>query len=112
VHESIAELKSISESAAQTGATGSFGDLPLAVLSSDPDRPQPDLPEDLVKPTSVAWEQMQKELAQLSTRGTRVVAKNSGHYIQLDRPDLVVAAVRSIVEQVRAGCRSSRIADY
>jgi pimeloyl-ACP methyl ester carboxylesterase len=101
VHESIAELKAISESAAQTAATGSLGDLPLAVLSSDPDRPQPDLPEDLVKPTSVAWEQMQKEMAQLSTRGTRVVAKNSGHYIQLDRPDLVIAAVRSIVDQAR-----------
>lgn len=99
VHESVAELKAISESAAQTAATGSLGDIPLVVLSSDPDRQQPDLPEDLVKPTNDAWEQMQKELAQLSSRSTRVIAKNSGHYIQLDRPDLVIEAVRSVVDQ-------------
>jgi pimeloyl-ACP methyl ester carboxylesterase len=101
VHESIAELKSISESAAQTAASGSLRDMPLAVLSQDPNMPQPDLPEDLVKPTSDAWQQMQKELAQLSTRSTHVIAKNSGHYIQLDHPDLVIEAVRKVVDQVR-----------
>lgn len=88
-------------SAAQTAATGSLGDLPLAVLSQDPDSPHPDLPEDLVKPTVDAWSKMQDELAQLSTRSTHVIAKNSGHYIQLDRPDLVVEAVHQIVQQAR-----------
>jgi pimeloyl-ACP methyl ester carboxylesterase len=97
--EGVAELKSISESAAQAAATGTLGDLPLAVLTADPDQPQPDLPEDLEKPTSAAWQQMQRELAQLSTRSTHVIAKNSGHYIQLDRPDLVIEAVRNVVEE-------------
>lgn len=101
VHESIAELKAISQSAAQASATGSLGDLPLIVLSGDPAVPEPDIPEDLVKPTSDAWQQMQKELAQLSTRSIQVTAKNSGHYIQFDRADLVVNAVRSVVAQVR-----------
>ncbi|MGC1370744.1 MAG: alpha/beta hydrolase [Candidatus Sulfotelmatobacter sp.] len=101
VRESVAELKSISESAAQTAATGSIGNIPLVVLSQDPDAPQYDLPEDLVKPTNDAWQQMQKELAHLSTRGSRVIAKNSGHYIQLDRPDVVVDAVRKVVNAVR-----------
>jgi pimeloyl-ACP methyl ester carboxylesterase len=99
--ESVAELKAVSTSAAQTGVTGPLGDIPLAVLSRDPNMPQPDLPEDLVKPASNAWQQMQDELAQLSTRSTHVIAKNSGHYIQLDRPDAVVAAVRDVVEKAR-----------
>jgi pimeloyl-ACP methyl ester carboxylesterase len=60
------------------------------------------LPEDLVKPTSAAWQQMQEELAHLSTRGTHTIAKNSGHYVQLDRPDLVVEAVRKVVDQARS----------
>jgi pimeloyl-ACP methyl ester carboxylesterase len=102
VREGVAELKAISESAAQTAATGTLGDLPLAVLSEDPETPQPDLPEDLVKPTSAAWQQMQEELAHLSTRGTHTIAKNSGHYVQLDRPDLVVEAVRKVVDQARS----------
>jgi pimeloyl-ACP methyl ester carboxylesterase len=102
VREGVAELKAISESAAQAASVGTLGDLPLAVLSHDPDKPQPDLPEDLVRPTSEAWQQMQNELAQLSTRSTHVVAKNSGHYIQLDRPDLVIEAVRHVVDQARS----------
>ncbi len=99
--EGVVELKAFPESAAQTAATGSLGDLPLAVLSHDPDKPQPDMPEDLVKPINDAWQQMQTELSHLSTRGTRVVAKNSGHYIQLDRPELVIEAVRAVVGQAR-----------
>lgn len=99
VREGVAELKSISESASQAGQTGTLGDIPLIVVSSDPDKPQPELPEDLAKPASDAWQRMQKELAQLSTRSTHIVAKNSGHYVQLDRPDVVVGAVRQVVNQ-------------
>lgn len=101
LREGVAELKAISESAAQTAATGSLGDLPLAVLSHDPDQPQPDLPEDLVKPTNDVWEQMQQELAQLSSRSKRTIATRSGHYIQLDQPDLVIETVHGVVNQAR-----------
>lgn len=100
--ESVEELKAFSKSAMQTEATGSLGNLPLAVLSSDPSMPRPELPEDLVKPTVDAWQQMQEELAHLSTRSVRVVAKNSGHYIQINRPDVVIEAVRNMVEEIRA----------
>ena len=99
--EGVAELKTFPESAAQTATTGSLGDMPLAVLSHDPNTPQPDLPEDLVKPTNDVWQQMQTELERLSTRGVQVIAKNSGHYIQLDRPDVVITAVRDLVDQAR-----------
>jgi pimeloyl-ACP methyl ester carboxylesterase len=100
--EGVVELKAFPESAAQTATTGSLGDIPLVVLSHDPGTPQPDLPEDLVKPTNDAWQKMQTELGQLSTRSTQVIAKNSGHYLQLDRPDVVIEGVRNIVGQVRA----------
>jgi pimeloyl-ACP methyl ester carboxylesterase len=98
--EGLAALKTFPESAAQAATAGSLGDLPLAVLSHDPDIPVPDIPADLVKPMDDAWEQMQQELARLSTRGTRTVAKNSSHYIQLDRPDLAIGAIRTVVSQV------------
>src|SRR5580658_3102459 len=99
--ESVAELKAFPESAAQTASTGSLGDMPLAVLSHDPDKPSAELPADIAKTTNDAWEKMQEELARLSTRGTQVIAKNSAHYIQIDRPDVVIDAVRSVVGQVR-----------
>jgi pimeloyl-ACP methyl ester carboxylesterase len=100
--EGVAEMKAFSESAAQTAATGSLGDLPLAVLSHDPDKPSADLPADLAKPTNDAWEKMQEELARLSTRGTQTIARNSSHYIQIDRPEIVIDAVRKVVEQARS----------
>lgn len=99
--EGVAELKGFPESAAQTAATGPLGDMPLAVLSHDPDKPSADLPADLAKPTNDAWEKMQEEMAHLSTRGTQAIAKNSSHYIQIDRPDVVIEAVRAVVEQAR-----------
>ncbi len=100
-HENLQEMKAFPESAAETAATGSLGNIPLIVLSHDPDKPSNDLPPDLAKPVNAAWEKMQEELAHLSTRGTQMIAKNSAHYIQLDRPDVVIEAVRAVVQQVR-----------
>jgi pimeloyl-ACP methyl ester carboxylesterase len=99
--EQLAEMSAFPESAAETAQTGSLSDMPLAVLSHDPDKPSSDLPPDLAKPTNEAWEKMQEELAHLSTRGTQTVAKNSAHYIQIDRPEVVIDAVRNVVEQAR-----------
>ncbi len=31
-----------------------------------------------------------------------MIAKNSSHYIQMDRPDIVIDAIRGLVDQVRA----------
>lgn len=99
--EGLAVLKAFPQSAVEAASAGSLGDLPLAVLSHDPEKPQPDVPEDLVKPLDDAWDQMQKELTRLSTRGTRTIAKDSGHYIQLERPELVIEAVHKVVDQAR-----------
>jgi pimeloyl-ACP methyl ester carboxylesterase len=99
--EGLVELKNFPESAAQAGTTGLLGDLPLAVLSHDPEKPDPYTPADIRKPFNDAWDKMQDDLTHLSTRGTRTIAKNSGHYIQLDRPDLVIEAVRNVVDQAR-----------
>jgi pimeloyl-ACP methyl ester carboxylesterase len=100
-HEAFAELKAFPQSAREAAATGTLGDLPLIVLSHDPDKPSSELSPDVAKPTNEAWEKMQEELARLSTRGTQMVAKNSAHYIQNDRPDLVIDAVHRVVEQAR-----------
>jgi len=100
--EAVAEMKALPLSAGLTAATGLLGDMPLEVLSHDPDKPVNDLPADLDKPTNRAWEKMQEELAHLSTQGTQTIAKGSAHYIQLDRPDVVVEAVHAVVNQVRS----------
>src|SRR5215831_3638477 len=100
-HEKTTEMKTFSQSAAEAAAVTSLGDIPLVVLSHDPDKPSAELPADLAKTTNEAWEKMQEELAHLSTRGTQSIAKNSSHYIQLDRPELVIDTVRKVVDEAR-----------
>ena len=95
--ETHAECVSImDESANEVRATGSLGDLPLVVLMEDPDKN--------TKEFLSVFEQGQMELSHLSRNGKRVIAKGSGHQIQLERPDLVIQAVREVVER----CRPSR----
>ncbi|HJU17105.1 MAG TPA: alpha/beta hydrolase [Stellaceae bacterium] len=51
-----------------------------------------------------SWEpvlmELQRRLADLSPKGRLLVARGSGHYIQTDRPALVVSAIRSAVSEV------------
>jgi pimeloyl-ACP methyl ester carboxylesterase len=97
-HEAVRELEAFGESAAQAGAITSLGDLPLIVLSHDPDKPSSEFPPALSYSINEVWERMQEDLAHLSTRGTQRIVKNSSHYIQVDRPDVVVAAVRDVLD--------------
>lgn len=49
------------------------------------------------------WHQLQRQLAQLVPGVRQIIATNSGHYIQLDRPQLVIEATRAVVDAVRNG---------
>ena len=48
-----------------------------------------------------AWGQMQENLKNLSTRSRRIIAKDSSHYIQIDRADLIEKEVPLFIEQIR-----------
>jgi pimeloyl-ACP methyl ester carboxylesterase len=91
-----AELAALPETAKEVANSGSLGVLPLIVLSQQPGLRSPDNPR-ANQETDALWEQMQKELTALSTNGRRIVAQGSGHYIQIQRPDLVIAAIRELV---------------
>lgn len=67
-----------------------LGNLPLVVVSAG--KPGPGFAKfwDI-------WELAQKELLNLSTNSSHVVAANSGHYVQISEPDLVASAIRSLI---------------
>ncbi len=75
-------------SAAQAAAVSSLGDLPLVVLSGDHH--------------AAPYIDWQRDLAQLSSRGRQLVASDSGHWIHLDRPELVTRTVREVVAAARS----------
>src|SRR3546814_17059962 len=47
------------------------------------------------------WPPLQEELASLVPDSRLVVDEESGHYIQLEQPDLVTEAIRQAVDAVR-----------
>jgi hypothetical protein len=46
---------------------------------------------------------LQRSFLTLSTNARQVVATHSGHFIQVDQPATVIAAIRSVVVSVRTG---------
>jgi pimeloyl-ACP methyl ester carboxylesterase len=47
------------------------------------------------------WRLLQQDLASLSERGCLIVAPRSGHLVQTDQPEIVVDAIRTVVETAR-----------
>jgi pimeloyl-ACP methyl ester carboxylesterase len=95
------ELAALQESAAQVRAarlaSPSYGHLPLIVLSRDYSQDRSPQGEQ----TAATWDALQHNLASLSSNSRQSVAAHSGHYIQLDRPDLAIAAIQSVWQEAR-----------
>ena len=74
----------------QLQAAPGLGARPLIVLAAGQNMEQ-----------TPYWADAQRQQAALSTNGRLIVAAGSGHGINLERPALVIDAVRQVVKQVR-----------
>ena len=92
-----AEAENFDRSGEETVHTGPYGSLPILIFSQDPVRTAKTQTMDVV----MAWNQMQEDLKQLSTRSRRIIAKGSSHYVQGDRADLIEREVPKFIEQIR-----------
>jgi len=78
-----------------------LGDLPWIVLTAEGTGKGPPTPPEERAAMGQAWKAMHDEAAGLSTRGeNRMVA--SGHSIQWEKPDVVAATIKEVVDAVRA----------
>lgn len=90
----------------QVRAVTSFGDIPLAVVSRNPENTnmvaflQP-LPEELNSHIMQLWQDLQTELQGLSSNNTRYTAERSDHGVPFYEPRLVVDAIRQVVDAYR-----------
>jgi pimeloyl-ACP methyl ester carboxylesterase len=83
------------------GLGGRVGDCPISVISHSQKFPPP---FDVLE---VGWDEGQQRLAALSTNSELIVAEKSGHLIQIDEPEVVVAAIRRVWLAARDGTRLS-----
>jgi pimeloyl-ACP methyl ester carboxylesterase len=98
-----AEVAALKDSGDEARHASSLDSLPLVVVSHDPEKgAAPGLiPSDLSRRFENQWVLLQEELTHLSTNGSRVVATGSTHYVQVDRPDLVIAAIQKVLEAAK-----------
>jgi pimeloyl-ACP methyl ester carboxylesterase len=77
-----------------------LGDMPLVVLTRGLGRTTAGagVSAEDAEQHNAAEAEMQAELAALSSHGKHIIAEESGHYIQVDQPELVIDAIREVVE--------------
>jgi pimeloyl-ACP methyl ester carboxylesterase len=89
------EEEGIAASNREVRNAGPFPDVPLTVIAATDHGPY-----------FRKWEptlmRLQRQLAALSPQGSLIVAQGSGHDVQLDRPQIVVEAVRRMAAAVQA----------
>jgi pimeloyl-ACP methyl ester carboxylesterase len=102
----IAENVDIRPGNQQARAVSTLGDLPLVVISQGPNvrglgydwGPLPTETEACLQQT---WQDMQGELAGLSSNTTRLTARG-GHGFPVEEPELVVDAILELVNEIRS----------
>jgi penicillin amidase len=95
-------------------ARRSYGNMPLIVLTHGAQSVEayPGLTVEQVDAMDRLWTRMHEELTALSLRGSHRRVERSGHYIQKDRPDVVIDAVQEVVRDIRdtrAAATSKRV---
>jgi pimeloyl-ACP methyl ester carboxylesterase len=104
----LQELDSLDATFAAAGQLRDLGDRPIVVLTAM--KPYPAAMLKAVQMTTeqgqrmqAAWKDMHDDEASWSHHSRHELVPDATHYIQFDRPDVVIAAVREAVTDVRSG---------
>ncbi|MBC3875133.1 alpha/beta hydrolase [Undibacterium flavidum] len=97
----LKEEDALEQTLNEAGTFRHLGDRPIAVLTAVQPVPKQELSKfDKALKENGSW--MQKDQAKWSSQSQHQLVQDTGHYIQLDRPAVVIDAVRSVISKVRA----------
>lgn len=100
----LEETDKLEESLAQLKLTGNkIENKPLVVISAGK-APKPEevgLSQEFTDRFNAAWQELQKDLASLSTKSVHIIADDSGHMIPQHQPQIIIDAIQSMVNEVR-----------
>jgi pimeloyl-ACP methyl ester carboxylesterase len=99
------ELAMLKETFAESGTFRSLGDRPLVVLTAMAPLEPGDLAALKLTPEQgrqlqAAWLELHEDEATWSSRARHVRVDDARHYIQFDRPDAVIEAIREVVQSI------------
>jgi pimeloyl-ACP methyl ester carboxylesterase len=104
----LLEADSIETTFAEAGTFRDLGDRPLVVLTAmaPPDEAMlaaMKMTREQGEAFQSEWKVLHDEEATWSTRSRHELVPDATHYIQMERPDVVIRAVSEVVEALRAG---------
>ncbi len=74
-----------------------FGNIPFIVITGT-DKMKRGVPDAKTNQASMkCWMELQNDHLNLSTNSKHILAQKSGHYVQLDEPQIVIDAVRQLI---------------
>lgn len=100
------EEAAIDRTFSEAGTFRSLGDRPLIVLTAAAPAAAADLATLGLTPEQgerlqAEWFELHRDEASWSSRGREIRLEDAHHYIQFERPDAVVDAIREVVESIR-----------
>jgi pimeloyl-ACP methyl ester carboxylesterase len=88
-------------SQAQAHMIGSLGDIPMLMLTAGSHvRAAPPGDANAAR-MQMLWRELHRELMRQSSSAQQILVETSGHFIQREQPEVVVAAIRQMVQIVR-----------
>ena len=100
----LAEWDEFWHSADQAAKARCCPNIPVVIVSRDPAwrnpawDPQRDARHIAAQPI---WNELQESLKALSPQSRRILARGSGHHVNIERPDVLVAAIGQVVNDFR-----------
>ncbi|SCM83484.1 Alpha/beta hydrolase family protein [uncultured Sporomusa sp.] len=96
------EMEELENSAQAIRVAGSFPLIPLTVIGRDPDYSvrlltEQGMPEQLAKKIEDVWQELITKQLDLSKNSKYIKAEQSGHGVHIDRPDIIINAVLSVI---------------
>jgi pimeloyl-ACP methyl ester carboxylesterase len=79
-----------------------LGDKPLVDVTAGN---LPPVPPAMAEKQASKYAELQTKLLSLSTNSKQLTAENSGHFIIIDRPDVVIDAIEQVVRSVRSNTK-------
>ena len=106
IHAMVQELESLDSTLDEAGTFRRLGSRPLVVLTATRPLTDGELAESGMTRAQAAahaahWKALQDDEATWSSHSRHELVPDAGHNIQLDQPDAVIRAVRSVVADLR-----------
>ncbi|MFK8079599.1 MAG: alpha/beta fold hydrolase [Granulosicoccus sp.] len=89
------EMQFFRESASQVRRDRVVVDYPVTVVSRGQDLYTL---QELGEQKTAIWEDLQKDLATLSSQSTRIVATQNGHHVHTENPELIIQVINDILD--------------